>query len=249
MDSHLMWECYMSDDSNFVTINTSLLMLHTDKPIKEDANKLKGYIANQFRDYPIFHNHYGNRCLFTDSRIQYKIINGNGYVLGIKEGTEMIKLLSDIKELHLGNSIYSVRPIFCDKEEILMKTDELIQYDFKSPWAAFNDDNYEIYKRLYKAQDFTNIKLFLNNILRGNMISLCKAFGLYIKGEVYVQTRLKKVNLVYKVKRPAFIGEFRANIAIPDFFGIGGKVSTGFGVVKRRLDGDHYLGNTSFHFF
>ena len=229
----------MSDD--FVKIKTSLLTFHTDRPIMEDANKLKGYVANQFREHSIFHNHYGNRCLFVDSRVQYKIINNIGYILGIEEGAEAIKMLSDFNELHLGKSIYKARPIFCDKEEIITKTDEFVQYDFKSPWVALNDDNYDIYKKLYKSREHTKIKLFLNNILRGNMMSLCKTIGLYVKEEVCVQTRLKKVNFVYKVGRPTFLGEFRVNIAIPDFFGIGGKVSTGFGVIKRRLNNNHYL--------
>jgi hypothetical protein len=231
----------MNNDSNFVTLKTSLLTLHTDRPIIENANKLKGYIAKLFREYPIFHNHYGGRCIFTDSRVHYMVVSRVGYILGIEEGAEAIKMLSDISELHLGNSIYKVRPTFCDKEERIAKTDELIQYDLVVHWIPFNDENYEISKTL---KDQKEKKLFINDILRGNIISLCKGFGFNVEKKrypIYVHTRLKETRSMYKVLRPSFIGEFRTNIIIPDFFGIGEKVSAGFGVIKRRLDNNHYL--------
>lgn len=232
----------MNKGNNFITIDTCILTLYTDKPIMEDANKLKGYITKQFREYSIFHNHYGNRCIFTDVRIQFKIIDGIGYILGIGEGAKMIKMVSKIDELHLGNSIYKViQNLFCDKEERIAKTDKFIQYDLMTPWVALNDKNYEIYKKLYKSHQHLKIKLFLNRLLVANMMTLCRGVGLYVKGDVYAQSRLKTIRSVYKVGRPTFIGEFRTNVEIPDMFGIGGKVSAGFGVIKRRLNNDHYL--------
>lgn len=231
----------MNNDSNFVTLKTCLLTFHVNRPIIENANKLKGFIASQFRDYPIFHNHYGGRSMFTDPRIQYKIINGVGYVLGIEEGAKMIKMISEIDELHLGNSIYNVIPIFCDKEEIIMPTEELIQYDMVGNWIPFNDKNYEISKTL---KDWKEKKIFVNNILRDNIISLCKGYGLYVdkhKHTIYVHSRLKETRSMYKVLRPSFIGEFRTNMIIPDFFGIGEKVSAGFGVIKRRWGNNRSL--------
>lgn len=236
-----MWEFHMSIDSNFVTLNTSLLTLHTDKPIMENANKLKGYISSQFREYPIFHNHYGDRCLYTDSRIQYKIINRIGYILGIEEGAESIKMLSDIDELRLGDSIYNVIPTFCDKEEIIMPTKEFLQYDLASYWLPFKSENYEIFKTL---KDRTEKKWFINDMLRNNIISMCKGYGLNVdkrKHTIYVNSRFKQSMSFYKIPRTSYIGEFRTNMILPDFFGLGEKVSAGFGVIKRRLDNNHYL--------
>lgn len=225
----------MDDNNNFVTIDTSLLVLHTDKPIMEPAYKLRGYIADQFREYPMFHNHYGNRCMFADTRIQYKVIDRVGYVLGIGEGAKYIKMIDKIKELHLENSIYKINDkTFYSKQERIAKTKELIQYDLMAPWIALNDINFEIYNKLRKSHDQLEIKLLLNSILVGNVISLCKGIGLDIKGDIYAQSRVMPIVSIYKVRRIAFIGEFRTNVEIPDFFGIGGKVSVGFGVIKRR---------------
>ena len=239
MDLHSTLVFRMNDD--FVKIKTSILRFYTDRPITEDANKLKGYVANQFREYSIFHNHYGNRCLFTDSKVHYMIINGVGYILGIKEGAEAIKMLSNFKELHLGNSIYTVRPIFCDKEEIIAKTDKFIQYDLIHYWLPFDDENYEKSKTLIDQRDK---KLFINNILRGNIMSLCKGLGLNVDKRdhtVYVHSKLKKSISWYKVARTSYMGEFMTNMILPDMFGLGEKVSAGFGVIKRRLECDHFL--------
>lgn len=236
-----MWGFHMNNGNNFVTLKTSLLTFHADRPIMEDANKLKGYIAKLFREYPIFHNHYGNRCMFTDSRVHYMVVGRVGYILGIEEGAEAIKMLSDISELHLENSIYKVRPTFCDKEEIIIPTKEFIQYDLVSYWLPYNSENYEIFKTL---KDRTEKKFFVNNMLRNNIISMCKGYGLDVdkrKHTIYVHSRLKESMSFYKVPRTSYIGEFRTNMILPDFFGLGEKVSAGFGVIKRRLDNDHYL--------
>jgi hypothetical protein len=228
-------------NNKFVTLETSLLTWHTDRPIKEDANKLKGYICNMFRDYPIFSNHYGCRDLHTDSRVQFKVINGVGYTLGIKEGAEAIKMLSYINELRLENSIYKVRATFCDKEETIAETDELVQYDFISDYLPYGKKNYEIFRSLKGWQEK---KYFINKLLANHIISLCKVLGLDVdkkRHTIYVHSRFKESISWYKVPRTSYKGEFRTNMIIPDFFGVGEKVSAGFGGVKRRIDKDHYL--------
>ena len=231
----------MTKDKNFVTLETSLLTWHTDRPIKEDANKLKGYICNMFRDYSIFSNHYGCRDLRTDSRVQYKVINGVGYILGIKEGAEAIKMLSYINELHLENSIYKVRPTFCDKEETIAETDELVQYDFTSAYLPYGKKNYEIFRSLKGRQEK---KYFINNLLVNHILTLCKWYGLDVdkrRHTIYAHSRFKESISWFKTIRTSYKGEFRTNMVLPDFFGVGEKVSAGFGAVKRRLDSDHYL--------
>lgn len=231
----------MNNDNNFVTLKTSLLMWHTDRPIMEDANKLKGFIADKYREYPIFHNHYGSRYLLADSRVHYMVIDQIGYILGIEEGAEAIKMLSSFNELHLGNSIYKARPIFCDKDVIVRPTKEFVQYDLLSYWLPYDSDNYKIFKTL---KDRKEKQYFINNIMVGNIVSLCKGYGLNVeKGRhtIYVHSRFKESMSYYKVPRTSYIGEFRTNMILPDFFAIGEKVSSGFGVIKRRLDNDHYL--------
>ena len=68
-------------------LNTVKLILKTDKTVVEGANKVRGYIGNTFKDYPLLHNHYGNdNHLLTYPLVQYKIIGEDVLILGIEEG-------------------------------------------------------------------------------------------------------------------------------------------------------------------
>ena len=44
-------------------IDTCHLVLKTNKEVKQDAAKLRGYIGNTFKEYPILHNHYNESKL------------------------------------------------------------------------------------------------------------------------------------------------------------------------------------------
>lgn len=68
-------------------LKTSYLVLSTDKPVKEDASKLRGYVGNKFSEYPILHHHIKEvGYLYTYPRGQYKIFEGTPSILGIEEG-------------------------------------------------------------------------------------------------------------------------------------------------------------------
>lgn len=73
-------------------LNTVKLILKTDKTVVEGANKVRGYIGNTFKDYPLLHNHYGNdNHLLTYPLVQYKIIDSDVVILGIEEGGDVLK--------------------------------------------------------------------------------------------------------------------------------------------------------------
>lgn len=151
-------------------------------------------------------------------------------------------MLSYINELHLGNSVYKVRPIFCDKDEIVAKTEEFVQYDMVTYLIPYNGRNYDIFRTL---KDRTEKQYFLNKMLSNQILSFCKGYGLNVdkyEHTIYVQSRFKQsISMYKKIPFTSYIGEFRTNMILTDFFGVGEKVSAGFGVVKRRLNNDHYL--------
>ena len=68
-------------------LKTLCLTLKSERPVTdEDASKLRGYIANQFKEYPILHHHVAEAYVYTYPRVQYKIIEGAAIMLGIEEG-------------------------------------------------------------------------------------------------------------------------------------------------------------------
>jgi hypothetical protein len=214
-------------------LKTLVLILKTSEKIKEDAAKLRGYIANRFKEYPILHHHIEEAgYLYTYPRVQYKLIEGTAIILGIEEGAEILKKISDeIEGLELGKSVYNVESIQMN----LMNAEfgpcrENRHYKFVTHWLALNPGNYEKYKEI---RDWKEKKEFLNGILVGNVLSMCKSLDYVVTSKLYVHSRLDDEMVEYKgVPVIGFTGEFRVNFRIPDFFGLGKGVSQGFGVIK-----------------
>jgi hypothetical protein len=218
-----------------MTLKTLVLILNTERAIKEPAAKLRGYIAGRFKQYPILHHHLEEAgYLYTYPRIQYKIIEGTPLVLGMEEGADVLKKISDdLTELQLGKSVYNVASIQMTQTNAEFgPCRENHHYKFLTHWLALNPANYERYKGI---SDWKEKKAFLNGIIAGNILSMCKGLDYVVDRKLYVHSRLDDEQVEYKgVPIIGFTGEFRVNFQIPEFFGLGKGVSQGFGVVKAK---------------
>lgn len=213
-------------------IKSSYLVLKTDNPVKESSSRLRGYIGHRFQEYSLLHHHIqGSGHIYTYPLIQYKIINNQPCILGIEEGASVVKEISDmIDNLILGNSVYNVDERILYQKETDMKICDKTHYNILSPWIALNSKNYDKYNKLRNWKDK---KLFLNNILIGNILSMCKGLGIIINRKIYLQSLLEEEKIVFKgIHMVGFTGEFTVNFQIPDFFGLGKGVSQGFGTIK-----------------
>lgn len=209
------------------------LVLETNQPIKENGSSLRGYIGRRFEKYPILHHHIKDvGYLFTYSKVQYKIIEGTASILGIDEGGRVLKKISDdLDELILGHSIYKItKKILVEQECTLCPSRKPLQYSFLTQWLALNPKNYQ---RFTQTRDWKERKRILNTILIGNILSLCKGLGIVVDRKLDVRSHLNPQKVVFKgITVMGFLGFFRVNFRIPDFFGLGKGVSQGFGVVK-----------------
>jgi hypothetical protein len=214
-------------------LDTAVLILNTDRPVKEPVVKLRGFIGNQFPDYSLLHHHVEDGYLYTYPKVQYKIIEGTPLMIGIDEGAKVLKeISSDIKKLELGTSVYRVSSKQINEQEAeIIPQRVMYNYRFLTPWFALNEKNYATF---IEIKDFREKKLFLNNILIGNLLSMCKGLGIIVNTRLYVHSRLNEEKIEFKgIFFTGFIGEFTVNFRIPDFFGIGKNVSHGFGTVMR----------------
>ena len=215
-------------------LNTAYLILKTDKEVNEPSDKLRGFIGNKFKNYPLLHNHFmEGEVLYSYPLIQYQILEGQTSIFAIEEGVKTLKDISaDINELKLGNSYYKVNEkIIFEKEFDVKTTNKEHHYKFLSPWLALNTKNYSKFNEISNWKDK---KIFLNKILIGNILSMCKGFGIIVNREIYPKTHLDEVAVEYKaLPMKAFLGEFKIKFKIPDFFGLGKGVSHGFGTIKE----------------
>ena len=218
-------------------IDSTLLILKTNKKVKQETSKFRGFMGREFEKYPILHNHYGeDKFLYSYPLVQYQIIEGQPSILGIEEGAEILKeIYPQITELRLGDSYYKVEDhMLFDKEYDVNSANEEIQYKFVTPWLALNTKNFQQFKQI---PDWKEKKIMLNKILVGNILSMSKGLGIIVNRRIHVKSNLDQVFTDYKgVNMLAFTGEFRVNFKIPHFMGFGKGVSQGFGTVVKIED-------------
>ena len=205
----------------------------TDRPVIQDAAKLRGFIAKHYRQIIDFHHHQDGQFDYNHPLIQYKIIGGQAFIIGIKRGAILLRLIDLFEKLVLGGDKYLVKNqnLIVKPTEVSM-SDQNIRYQFLTPWLALNEKNYGRYKTLDRKGQIQ----LLNRILIGNILSMAKGLEYVVTSEIKVKTHLKPAAVPVKIKgvgMTGFSGEFEVNFNLPDYIGLGKSVSRGFGTVKR----------------
>jgi len=215
---------------------TITLILKTDVPVRENSEKLRGYIGNKFKENSILHHHAEDgKHIYMYPRVQYKIIDGTPVILGIEEGSAAIKEIYEfLVELKLGNSFYQIEEKrMIEKRQKFWYAESFQHYRILSPWVALNETNYRIY---LQSSSKERIKL-LNRIFAGNLLSISKSFGYVVTDQIKVKTKLSPTAISFKgMPFTGFEGEFQTNFYLPEYFGLGKSVSRGFGTIRNATN-------------
>lgn len=183
----------------------------------------------------LFHNHTDNTYRFAYPLIQYKRIQSKAAIVCIQQGTEDIGQLfaSGLKNFTLGDKelearLESVRPM----QYRIQVWDSYFNYRLNR-WLALNPENY---KRYRATEGVAERAQFLEKILVGNILSFAKGIGYNVDKEI--KCNITKISEPYllsnkKIKLTAFDIEFRSNISLPDYIGLGKNASIGFGVITH----------------
>ncbi len=103
-------------------------------------------------------------------------------------------------------------------------------------WRALNSENFREWQQMDGIVERT---AFLENILAANILSFARGVGWELdkRFEVKITRMLNEEWVSFKdVKVLAFTVEFKANVSMPDFIGLGAGSGEGFGVVRRQGD-------------
>ena len=226
------------------TINQCITSLLFDKPFSKVVRPkdLRGAISHLNIDNILFHQHANNEYLvYNYPLIQYKIIEGNGHIVGLNKGAIAVAEMNLVgKPLNLGNTEYIVEQqvmSFLAPHLGMHNSDR--KYRFLFPWLALNEKNYEKYQKL---ETQTKKRGLLEKILVGNIISLSKGLGYTVPAPIKANIRnFKEVQTSLKgTPMLGFLGSFSVNFEIPDYWGIGKSVSRGFGTVKRMINSKEF---------
>ena len=187
----------------------------------------------------LYHNHKGgDEYRYSYPLIQYKRIHKKAAIFSIGEGVEAIGQFLSCQNfnLKLANrqlqlEIESVSP----KTYVVQVWDSEFKYRIRN-WLPLNTENYKKYIQLEAISDKV---IFLEKILIGNILSFAKGIGIDIQNEISCKmitiSEPKPIKAI-DVKMMAFDAEFKTNISLPDYMGLGKHASLGFGTVVREYN-------------
>ncbi|MDD3723528.1 MAG: CRISPR-associated endonuclease Cas6 [Lutibacter sp.] len=205
---------------------------------KSEVPAFRGAVLNLLGDADvIFHNHSDDEKFVYDyPRIQYKVIGKKAALFCLEEGVEKIYSFFNLRNRDIIiNGVKSDLVIEQIKanEHLIQAWDKYFNYSISS-WLALNEINYAKYRTLDNEDEKI---FFLENILRGNILSFGKGLNCMFDREVKVQITVltKEFTSNFKgVKMHTINAEFRTNVSLPAYLGLGKGVSIGYGIVKTK---------------
>lgn len=195
-----------------------------------------GIIEKAGRENVLFHNHLsGNKFLYSYPLIQYKTIKKRPTIICVDNAVDEIHKFFENKDWSLeisGRQLnMEIRNLRVNKF-VLQVWDKKFSYQIRN-WLALNQKNLEKFEEI---ENWTDKKLFLERILRGNILSMAKGVGWNVDKKIEIDLlEIEETRVVrFKgVRLKAFNVQFESNVFLPNFLGLGKGVSFGFGVVRK----------------
>lgn len=227
-------------------INTLLVKFENEISFNEIV-LFRGAILNNIGDDVelLFHNHIGNGYRYAYPLIQYKRIQKKAAVLCIGDGVESI---GQFFEKHNFSIALGKRNIELKIESVIAKRtiiqvwDTTLKYNLRN-WLALNSENYEKYKQLEGVSERI---IFLEKILIGNILSFAKGVNVDITQQIsckILSVSEPRITTIKSVKMMTFDVEFKTNISLPDYMGIGKHASIGYGSIVKAYNKDNIRQN------
>jgi len=205
-------------------------------------NQLERYEIQLFRgaviaavgqeDHILFHNHIGDQFRYAYPLIQYKRIHKCAAIVCVNEGTETIgdffsscNFKFTMGEREVEMVISSVKAY---QTEVQVWSTQFA-YSIRN-WLPLNSENYRKYISIDGLAEKTK---FLEKILKGNILSFLKGVGIHIDEDLQCTiTQLSEPKTVKNknVKLMSFDAQFKSNVSLPDFIGLGKNASLGYGM-------------------
>lgn len=221
------------------THNIPILLVRFENEISfHEIPFFRGAILNALEGKAdlLYHNHMDNhKFRYSYPLIQYKRIHKKAAILCVAKGVEAIGefLASQKFSMVIGSRSVQLEIESINSKKFLIQVwDSVFRYRIRN-WIALNSENYQKY---IEMDEISSRITFLESILTGNLLSLAKGLGIDIDKEIVC--KLLSINdprlmNIKETKMMAFDVEFKTNLSIPDYVGIGKHSSIGFGTVVR----------------
>lgn len=213
------------------------LTIQTDADIyQKELPLFRGAVLNSLGEKAnlLFHNHLDDdKFRYSYPLIQYKRLGGKAAIVCIEEGADLIgQFLTETSEtLIIGDREieWSTRRI--QPARLLIQTwEDTFKYHI-SRWLPLNSKNYQLYQN---TEGLVEKIALLENILKGNLLSMLKGLDIHLDQELIVKiTQVSDPYILYNkgIGMTAFNADFNCNLTIPNNVGVGKNASIGYGIV------------------
>ena len=186
------------------------------------------------RNKLLLHNHEGDGYRYKYPLVQYKRINGQATIVCIGQGVEEIGTFFSNSNftLQLGDNkptLFEIESIIPYRTQIQV-WDEPFIYHLHN-WLPLNHENHQKYIELEGIIERTQM---LEEILIGNILSACKGVGYTVKDKItckILNTKEPKTTLYKRLPYLSLDCEFKSNISLPNYIGLGKNSSMGHGII------------------
>ena len=220
-------------------MHQTLLQFPEVKLLRRDGHKLRGYFANLFgQESDLFHNHDSNgKSIHRYPRVQYKVVDRTPTLVGLAEGASLLtERFLQIREIDIDGERIPLHQKNMRSDQIeLGISDELVEYNFATPWFPLNQENHTIFEKADSAQQQDQLKrILVRNIL--NVFSVDRYFAEQ-RVMVHLNLRRPTTSKFKDQKILTFFGSFVTNAILPDYIGLGKSVARGYGTICRKRPG------------
>lgn len=213
------------------------LTIQTDADIhQKEVPLFRGAVLNGLGEKAnlLFHNHLDDdKFKYSYPLIQYKRLGGKAAIVCVEEGTDLIgQFLTEASDkLIIGDREIEWSTRHIQPARLLVQTWENTFRYHISRWLPLNSKNYQLYQNIEGLVEKIDL---LENILKGNLLSMLKGLDIHLDQELIVKiTQISEPYILYNkgIGMTAFNADFNCNLTIPNNVGVGKNASIGYGIV------------------
>ena len=208
------------------------LTIEPADPVQFSITETRAYFTVKLEEYTALKKNNDTTFIYRYPAVQCKQIKNTLMVIGISQGAALLEQLS-----HERNEILSGKNTctILERDAIIRNEEFKISnithtYEFLTPWLALNQQNA---KKFYDLKGKPERDAFIHRILIGNLKTLAKSLDYKTPVPINCEAKIRfRIDWMGRENVMVFLGKFRTNLRIPDYFGIGQSVSQGFGTMK-----------------
>ena len=208
------------------------LTLEPVDPVQFSMAETRAYFAGKLEEHTVLNKSNDITFIYRYPAVQCKQIKNLLMVIGISQGAALLEQLS-----HERNEILSGKNTctILERDSVIRNEEFKISgtthaYEFLTPWLALNQQNA---KKFYNLKGKPERDAFIRRILIGNLETLAKSLDYKTPVPITCEAKIRfRIDWMGRENVMVFLGKFRTNLRIPDYFGIGQSVSQGFGTIK-----------------